>query len=1154
MSELNLKFDVKFEDLYETSGLSKLDGKFINYLKQANVDLYNQLVAVRRDNSSMEKKDVSNLLIEIAPYLEDFISELFLIETEVKNLQKSHGDIVGLYSCKRLFVQRRASKICKPRDAGTLDGTKLEKQITEKLGGAFDEKIFATQVNIWLEDEESNAENIEIAGKYAIWALETDAGKAKHGKGILFKKPNKLDFENLVPVETEIVHGVTMIKLPEHDLRQRDGFALTDDGVSLEKTLDVANYCIFCHNQGKDSCSTGLVDKKTAEFKTSPTKVTLNGCPLEEKISEMNMLKGQGFSVGALAVVTIDNPMCAGTGYRICNDCVKSCVYQKQDPVDIPLVETHNLKDVLNLPWGFEIYSLLTRWNPLNIARPIPREDTGYKVLTVGLGPAGFTLSHHLMNDGHTIVAVDGLKIEPLPAEISGVTQAGGRVSFKPIKDIKADLYEKLDERTLAGFGGVAEYGITVRWDKNYLKVLRLLLERRSSFRMFGGVRFGSSITYDQAFNMGFDHIALAMGAGKPTVITMPNALARGVRTASDFLMSLQLSGAAKKNSIANLQVRLPIVVIGGGLTGIDTTTESLAYYPIQVEKFLVRYEKLVSESSEKAVRERWGAEETEIAEEFITHAKAIRDEKTQAVAEGRKADIISLLKSWGGSTLAYRRRMIDSPAYRLNHEEVEKALEEGIYFLENASPIAVEVDKYRHACGLRVKLGEEEKVLPAKTILMAAGTSPNTVLQREEPEKFGLDGKYFQAIDIDGNNVSPEWSAKPSEPQMFISKNNDNRLVSFFGDLHPSFAGNVVKAMGSAKQTYPLITEALQASAVASNASTSDFFKKMDSEFVATVHEVIRLTSNIIEVIVHAPQAARNFKPGQFYRLQNFEANALRTNEHLNTTLAMEGLALTGASVDVEKGLLSTIVLEMGGSSSLCINLKKGEPIILMGPTGEPTHTPAGETVMLVGGGLGNAVLFSIGKAMRDAGTKVLYFAGYKKSADRYKVKDIETAADIIIWCCDEATFTPERPQDRSFHGNIVEAMVAYASGMLGNQEISMNDVDRLITIGSDRMMEAVSIARHTKLKEHLKPEHIAVGSINSPMQCMMKEICAQCLQKHVDKETGEETYVYSCFNQDQCLDKVDFPHLNERLKQNGVQEKLTAKWIEHCLDNLVE
>ncbi len=90
---------------------------------------------------------------------------------------------------------------------------------------------------------------------------------------------------------------------------------------------------------------------------------------------------------------------------------------------------------------------------------------------------------------------------------------------------------------------------------------------------------------------MGFDHVALAAGAGRPTVLDLPNGLARGVRAASDFLMALQLSGAAQINSVANMQLRLPVVVIGGGLTAIDTATEALAYYPVQVDKFLRRYE-----------------------------------------------------------------------------------------------------------------------------------------------------------------------------------------------------------------------------------------------------------------------------------------------------------------------------------------------------------------------------------------------------------------------------------------------------------------------------------------------------------------------------------------------------------------------------------
>jgi hypothetical protein len=108
------------------------------------------------------------------------------------------------------------------------------------------------------------------------------------------------------------------------------------------------------------------------------------------------------------------------------------------------------------------------------------------------------------------------------------------------------------------------------------------------------------------------------------------------------------------------------------------------------------------------------------------------------------------------------------------------------------------------------------------------------------------------------------------------------------------------------------------------------------------------------------------------------------------------------------------------------------------------------------------------------------------------------------------------------------------------------------MIVIGSDRMMAAVAHARHHVLKSYLKPDHVAIGSINSPMQCMMKEICAQCLQPHRDPVTGKETIVFSCFNQDQRLDLVDFPALGQRLGQNRVQERLTSLWIESCLKAL--
>ena len=1169
---LTLGYGLGLENLYAADGLRALDVFFLEYLSKGEPQLAEKLAQARLAPHTLPILQESKLIIDLAPHLEEFLGKLFGIQAEVRALAERHNELAPLFSCKRIFVQRKALQKYKLAEAENFEGAVLAAAFLAQCGdGAaeFSELGFARHVNAWLDAEEENAAKLDTAMRYAAWAVLTPAGKKQHGQGVLFKTPAKLDFQKLVPIIPVENISYTAHRLADSHLRAREGFALTDKGTDLAGALGEANYCIWCHEQGRDSCSHGLREKKEADstmpppFKKSTFGVALAGCPLEEKISEFHKVKASGFALGALAIIVVDNPMVAATGHRICNDCMKSCIYQKQEPVNIPQAETRTLKDVLALPWGFEIYSLLTRWNPLNIRRPYPLANTGKRVLVVGMGPAGYTLAHHLMNDGHVVVGIDGLKIEPLPGELSGVDSAGERVPFAPIYDASA-LSEPLDDRVMAGFGGVAEYGITVRWDKNFLKIIRLLLERRSQFSLFGGVRFGGTVTTESALNMGFDHIALAAGAGRPTLLDIPNGMACGVRTASDFLMALQLTGAAKPDSIANMQVRLPVVVIGGGLTAVDTATESLAYYPVQVEKFLSRYEMLSADKGEAVLRRMWSATETIVADEFLSHARAIRAERTQAASENRQPNILKLIKSWGGVTLAYRKRLVDSPSYTLNHEEVEKALEEGIHFAEGLSPLRVEVDANGdgsgdgNACAMVLmnqvldadgKWQETGEVrLPAYTILVAAGTQPNTVLAREFPDEYTLDGRYFQACDEQGNPVKPERAAaKPNEVRVLLSKHDDGRYVSFFGDLHPSFFGNVVKAMGSAKQGYPVVSQMLERIAAATKMDDREFIARMNADLRATVHKVVRLTPNIVEVIVKAPAAARNFKPGQFYRLQNYESLAVQVE---NTRLTMEGLALTGAWVDAEQGLLSTIVLEMGGSSQLCQKLKPGEPVVLMGPTGEPTEIAAGEVVMLVGGGLGNAVLFSIGKAFRNAGSKVLYFAGYKKLIDRYKIEDIEAAADTVIWCCDEAPgFTPRRPQDRSFTGNIVQAIKAYASGELGKPEIMVNDVDRIIAIGSDRMMAAVAAARHNELKLYMKPCHNALGSINSPMQCMMKEICGQCIQQHIDPVSGKSTYVFSCFNQDQQLDQVDFSGLNSRLKQNTVQEKLTAQWIELCL-----
>jgi NAD(P)H-flavin reductase/NADPH-dependent glutamate synthase beta subunit-like oxidoreductase len=1161
-----------FADLHEPERLSSLYDRFCEEVQAADPAFWTAWDAYRRSPDTPRPPiELSNLLIGMGAHISRFLTRLFDVEQPTTTLSEATRAQDDLFRFKVDFVRRRALPLLKggqavPRNAE--DDAAVERL----LGPAQprDIELAIARLGCALMDREKQekdavAAEIELLKRWCAARVHDQAFR----HWVIFRFPETLDYWNLVDVQRpggsagvppELMFG------PDRRLRRRDGFKLTDGRMTVREVLSEIHYCVLCHERDKDSCSKGL-HEKDGSVSVNPLGIELNGCPLDEKISEMHTLRKRGDAIGALALVALDNPMCPGTGHRICNDCMKSCIYQKQEPVNIPQIETGVLTDVLGLPWGVEIYGLLTRWNPLNAKRPYALPYNGKKVLVVGLGPAGYTLAHYLVNEGFGVVGIDGLKIEPLPSQWTGTD----REPPPPIRDW-SDIYRPLDERVLEGFGGVSEYGITVRWDKNFLTLLHLTLARRRGLRIYGGVRFGGTVPIDDAWAYGFDHVAIAAGAGRPTIIDLKNNLIRGIRKASDFLMALQLTGAFKREALPNLQARLPAIVIGGGLTAIDTATELMAYYPLQVEKALQQHEALTSALGDAAVRGMYDPEELELLDEFCAHGRAVRAERARAAAAGEPPNFIDLVRTWGGVTIAYRKRMVDSPAYRLNHEEVIKALEEGIGFAENLNPIeavpdargAVEALIFKREGAAAAGSSESLLRLPARTVLVAAGTSPNITYEKEAPNTFQLDAKrkFFQphSAVVGGDG---QVTLAPDPQGFFTSYNAGGKLVTYYGDNHPLYAGNVVKAMASAKNGFPKIVElfARELAALDPGAQRdrdrdwSQLVKRLDWELSAQVVDVVRLTPTIVEVIVKAPAAARHFHPGQFYRLQNYETVARRVAAALggashDVPLLMEGIALTGAWVDKESGLLSLIALELGASSRLVAYLKKGEPVVVMGPTGAPTEIPENENVLLLGGGLGNAVLFSIAKAMRERGNKVIYFAGYKKGEDLFKREEIEAATDQVVWSTDTgAAISPGRPQDAHFRGNIVQAMLAYHAGELGTALVPLSGVDRIIAIGSDRMMAAVKAARHGVLAPHLKPGHVGIASINSPMQCMMKEVCAQCLQKHVDPATGRETIIFSCFNQDQEMDRVDFPNLAARLRQNTVQEKLSNLWFEQLV-----
>ena len=1167
--------DFRYADLNRVRRLEALDRAFLKALGEADAPLRVAFEAWR-SRGSLAKLEESELLMRAAPHLARFLARLFHLEPEHEALnQRVKADEI-LFDWKKKVVERRVFKQPpSPEELQRTDPAATESSYREIVDAVMpdaalssdpERELAVVTMTLVEQTEKGVAEAASRLEAVLAWtrAVAFHPALATRRKSFAsFHVTHKTDYAELVPRVRPRADLPEYFVGPLETRRYRDGFDLTDKRYSPRENLREAHYCITCHERGKDSCSTGLVDKAGAVQK-NPLGIELPGCPLEEKISEMIRLHRDGCPVGALAVIMIDNPMLAGTGHRICNDCMKSCIFQKQDPVNIPQIETGILTEVLKLPYGFEILSLLTRWNPLNRRRPYPLRYNGKNVLVVGMGPAGYTLAHHLLNEGFGVVGVEGLKVEPLASHLRGAKR---RVPM-PIKDL-GEIVGPLSERPTTGFGGVAEYGITVRWDKNFLDVNYVVLSRRKKFRLLDGVRFGGTLSIEDCWDLGFDHIALAVGAGRPTLVPMKNNLARGIRMASDFLMGLQGQGAYRRNSLTNLQVELPAVVIGGGLTAIDTATELQAYYVQQVEKLLERCERLKREVGEDAIWAKLDAEETLSVKRSLQHGRMVQAERAAARAAGRPPDFARLVKSWGGVTLLYRRRLQDSPAYRLNHEEVIKALEEGIGFAECMSPVEARLDAHRHVSALlchrmamvdgKLKDTGEEVEFPARAVMVAAGTNPNVIYEREVPGTFVIDPAtqtFAMHHAVAGENGSFALEPSPKGSIGYLSNyQSKGRFISFFGDAHPVFAGNVVKAMASALHGYPEIArlferevaqQAIEEQAERENAWVR-FAEVLEDGLKARVVDAIRLADRIVEVIVRAPFAAQHFRPGQFYRLQNYEGPC-ETVEGIRLT--MEALALTGAWTDPKRGLISLIVLEMGGSSRLCALLEPGEDVVLMGPTGSPTEIPKGETVALMGGGLGNAVLFSIAAALKANGNRVLYFAGYKRPRDLFKRRAIEDPCDVVVWSVDEGQPIPaHRPQDKSIIGNVVQAMERYGRGQLGDVPIPLNQVDRIIAIGSDRMMNGVREARGGVLKDLLRPDHVGIGSINSPMQCMLKEVCSQCLQRHVDAD-GKESIVFSCYNQDQLLDRVDFQFLQARLRQNSAAEKLTALWLDHLFE----
>jgi NADPH-dependent glutamate synthase beta subunit-like oxidoreductase/NAD(P)H-flavin reductase len=1076
--------ETDFLKFYSNQNLKKLDHDFLGYLKSKNSGAWRYIKNARLQYKSFSEDyfKKGDEILEIAKYLEDFIVEIFFIKNSNEQMQNFLSQESRVFILKKSFINKKVKTI-DYEEIKNLDFKALEQDLCKVLNVTeISENTLVNSIYNWLCDEKAHGAEILMATKFCALVLFNEDYYSFYKDYDLFKKVKKHDFLNQAPY---ILKDGIKINADEQKEIKRENFSYYKDS-QLKDAIHNSHYCAKCHGRGKDSCRIG--DKKEDNFTKNPLGVSLEGCPLGMHVSHAHILNESNNLIAALAVMTINNPILAGTGHNICFDCVHSCIFQKQERVNTPMVESKILDQVLSLPYGFEIYYLLTRWNPLRVYRPHPKKNTGKNILIVGLGPAGYSLAYNLLNEGHNVIGIDALKIEPLNLDVN-----------KPIVNVH-DIYDNLDERVVYGFGGVSEYGITTRWNKNYLKLIRILLLRHKNFHMQGALKFGSLLDFEGAFKLGFNHIAFCVGAGDPNLLPANNShtnLVKGVRTASEFLMSLHM-GAFKTNLVNSMQVRLPAVVLGGGLTAVDVATEIKVYYKRLLEKIVPTYLKL--KASGVDFGNILNAEEKEIIKEYVDHYESLKN----------NIDIFS-----GKINIVYHKEIEQSKAYIGNHEEISSALKQGIGIIDNAHFDGCGLDEHKCLSFIKLKINNENITIPAKNLFLAMGIKPNYQVFKEHSDIFNDNFTKDISLEL---NLENGFIYKNKKTAVVLNKKYKNITMSILGDVHPIFKGSVVKAMASGFYAYESIGKSMQnnhGAKASFNVFKNRFIKFVRIKLIGKKH----IAPNLLELIFSGKSFKESFNKFSFFKLQMLE-QYFNPSSNIKTT---EPVFLT--TIPEKGNKLKVVISQIGASTKLIENINT-DNFVIMGGLGKKIELPENKNILLIGGGVANVALISILNELKEKNNNITYIAGFKDMEKVFYLSKIKKYVKKAVFCLENKNTTSKT----FIKGNVLDGLKIV---------IDNNKFDQIIVSGSSQMMSGV--------KNFLQNHNLAnkaIASTNSYMNCGMGGVCGSCLQVNV--VNGKEVVVYNCVKNQRELEFIDFDNLSQRLSLNSLQEKIFNLYIQ--------
>ena len=258
-------------------------------------------------------------------------------------------------------------------------------------------------------------------------------------------------------------------------------------------------------------------------------------------------------------------------------------------------------------------------------------------------------------------------------------------------------------------------------------------------------------------------------------------------------------------------------------------------------------------------------------------------------------------------------------------------------------------------------------------------------------------------------------------------------------------------------------------------------------------------LAPQVRRIEVEAPRVAKHHRPGHFV--------IVRVRDH------GERIPLTIADSSSKTGVITLVVQVVGATTEMLCALETGESIAnVVGPLGKPTEIEDFGHAVLVGGGVGTAVIYPQAEALKNVGNKVSAVIGGRSKEFVIFEQDLAAHCDKVYPCTDDGSY--------GYNG--------FVTGKLQELlEDKSEKVGAVLAAGPVPMMRAIAAVT--------KPFNVRTIVSLNPIMVDGTGMCGGC------RVTINGEMKFACVDgPDFDAHTVDFDELSDRLTTYRNQEKI--------------